>query len=109
MPFFASIAGAVVAGLVQFMASKAGTMLAGLGLTYISVKGLQTVIGYIVSDVNLIANSVSSGGSGSTGLGMMMIQMAAYAGLFDGLNIVISGYMAGASMLGLKVMLSRLK
>ncbi len=103
----ASMAGGVVAGLVQFFVSKAGMILAGMGLTFIGVKGLQTFLGYAITDINLIASQLNSSGGGGSGLGPIMLQFAAYAGLFDGVNILISGYMAYASLLGVRFVLGR--
>jgi len=99
--------GGIVAGLVQFFASKAGMILAGMGLTFIGVKGLQTFLGYAITDINTVVQFLGSGG-GSSGIGAVMLQFAAYAGLFEGVNIMISGYMAYASLLGVRFVLGRL-
>lgn len=104
-------AGGIIAGLVQFFASRAGMILAGLGLTYIGVKGLETLIGFVVGDINTLVSLLQSqaGSVGGSGLGALMLKFAAFAGLFDGLNIVISGYMAYTSLLGVRFILGRLK
>lgn len=103
----ALMAGGVISGLVQFFASRAGMILAGLGLTYIGVKGLQTFLGYAITDIQTVAGFLNQG-SGS-GLGAKMLQFAAYAGLFEGINILISGYMAYASLLAVRFVLGRLQ
>lgn len=105
-----SIAGAVVSGLVTFVSSKIGLIIAGLGLTFVGVKGLETFIGFIVSDMNqILAYSSALGGSGAaSGLSQKMVQLAAFAGLFDAINIVISGYLSFASMMSLRFVLKRL-
>ncbi len=111
-PIGASIAGGLIAGLVQFFASRAGTMLAGLGLTYIGVRSWQAFLGYVISDIQLVVNSLPSGGGGSGGgydYAALAIQVASYAGLFDALNIIISGYMAAGSLVGMKVIMGRFK
>lgn len=101
------LGGGIVAGLVQFFASRAGMILAGFGLSLIGVKGLQTFLGFAITDIQTVAGYLQGGG-GSSGLGAKMLQFAAYAGLFDGVNILISGYMAYASLLGVRFILGRL-
>lgn len=112
----ASFVGGIVAALAQFAASRAGLILAGLGLTFIGVKSLEVFIGYVVADMQQIiqlANqagaAVGSGGPAMSHLAYTMMQFAAYAGLFDALNIVISGYMAYASLMGVRFIVGRLK
>jgi len=103
----ALMAGGVISGLTQFFVSRAGMILAGLGLTMIGVKGLQTFIGYAITDIQTIAGFLQGGG-GAMGLGAKMLQFAAFAGLFDGVNILISGYMSYASLLGVRFILGRI-
>lgn len=106
----ASFAGGLVAGLVQFFATRAGTILAGLGLTIIGVKSFEAFFGFVVSDIQLIVSSLPSGGGGSgSNLGALAIQVAAYVGLFDAVNIILSGYMAAGSLLGMKIIYGRVK
>lgn len=108
----ASFIGAIVAGLAQFAISKAGLILAGLGLTFIGVKSLEAFIGYVVSDMTQIINLAQTSGAGAgqaSHLAATMMQFAAYAGLFDALNIVISGYMAYTSLMSVRFVLGRLK
>lgn len=111
--FFASMSGAIVASLTSFVMSKSGAILVGLGLTFTGVKGLESLIGFVVSDLQSIQAGLSAASSGGGGdpldIGGKLLQFAAFAGLFDGVNIVISGYMAYASMLGLRVALARLR
>jgi len=102
---FPSIAGAIVAGITQFLVSRAGAILAGLGLTFIGVKGFDAVIGYAVQDIQQAASAASGGGSHADA----MVQMAAYAGLFDYINIVLSSYTALGVMLGTRFIMGRLK
>lgn len=110
----ASMIGGIVAGLAQFAASKAGLILAGLGLTFIGVKSLEAFIGYVVTDMQQVIALAQGAGGGGGGAGVSnlantAIQFAAYAGLFDALNIVISGYMAYASLMSVRFILGRLK
>jgi len=101
----------LVAGLVSFFASKAGMMLAAFGLTMIAYKGLETFMGFVITDIQTVVAFLNSGGGGGnlSGLGVAMLQFAAYAGLFDGINILISGYLSIGSMVGLKVVLRALR
>lgn len=108
--FLAAAAGAVVSALVTFVTSKLGMIIAGLGLTFVGVKGFEAFLGFVISDVIQIASIATTiGGTGAaTGLGLKMVKLAAFAGLFDALNIVMAGYMAFASMMGLRFVLARL-
>lgn len=112
MPVFvASLVGIIVTALTQFVASRAGMILAGLGLTFVGVKGFETFMGFVIADINQVTSYVQSAGGSAgnaSGLGALMVQFAAYAGLFDALNIVISGYMAFASLSGLAFTVRRL-
>lgn len=106
-----TLIGAFVSGLTTFFASRAGLILAGMGLTFIGVKGFQTIIGFFINDLNTLVGIVSSSGQavGNSGnLGQIMMQFAAFAGLFDGLNIIISGYMTFASFIAVRFIIGRL-
>jgi len=110
----ASMIGGIVAGLAQFAASRMGLILAGLGLTFIGVKSLEAFIGYVVADMQQIIQlaQTAAGGTGPAtiqNLAYHMMQFAAYAGLFDALNIIISGYMAYTSLMSVKFIVGRLK
>lgn len=103
-----SLGAGVVAGLAQFLTTRAGMILAGMGLTFIGVKGFQTFLGYVISDIQTVAAFVQAGAGTTLGLGQKMLQFAAFAGFFEGLNIIISGYFAYASLLGVRFILGRL-
>lgn len=109
-PIGASIAGGLIAGLVQFFATRAGTMLAGLGMTIIGVKAFEAFLGYVVTDIQTIVAAINAGGGGGGGhnITALAIQVAAFIGLFDAVNIVISGYMAAGSLIGMKLVMGRL-
>lgn len=111
VPFAAVLGGSVIAGLVQFFTTKAGTILAGLGLTFIGVKGFETFLGFIIGDFQTITSALQgqAGSIGGAGAGRIALQFLAFVGFFDGLNIVISGFMAFNSLLGLRLVLGRLK
>lgn len=113
----ASFIGGIAAAITQFFMSRAGSIIAGLGLTFIGVKSMETFIGYVIGDMQQIVSIVQSAGGGSGGIGgaglanlaAMAMQFAAYAGLFDALNIVISGYMAYASLTAVRFIVGRFK
>jgi hypothetical protein len=108
-PIIGTLVGGIIAGLTQFFASRGALMLAGLGLTFIGVKGFETFIGFIIADWNTVIGQLNGGGTGvSAGLAQKMVQLAAFAGFFDGLNIVLSGYMAFVSLISVKFIVGRL-
>lgn len=107
--FFISVGAGVAAGLTSFFATRAGAMLAGLGLTIIGVKSFEAFLGYVVSDINMLSSMIGSiDTSGAATAAGIFLQVAAYCGLFDALNIIISGYMAAASLIGMKIVFGRL-
>ncbi|MCV2216868.1 DUF2523 family protein [Thauera sp. Sel9] len=104
--------GALLSGLIGAVVSNAGRLLVAFGITLISVKGIETVVGYLVHDIALIGSAFNwSGGSGSNfgNFGAAMMQLAVYAGLFDVINILISGYMAIASLKMFRTYVGRMK
>ncbi len=106
-----AFAGAVLSGLVMFFASKAGSILAGLGLTYMTYTGITTIVGYMLTDVNgilSILSTQSAGANGVGGLGLYMVQVAASCGLFDAVNILIAGVISIAGLMGTRFVLARL-
>lgn len=110
----ASLIGGISAGITQFFISRAGSIIAGLGLTFIGIKSMETFIGFVIGDmqqvVSMIQGSGGGGGGGGLGnLGVMAMQFAAYAGLFDAINILISGYMAFASLSAMRFIVGRFK
>lgn len=109
----ASFIGGIAAAITQFFMSRAGSIIAGLGLTFIGVKSMEVFIGYIVSDMTQIIGMVQGSGGGGSGnignLAAIAMQFAAYAGLFDALNILISGYMSFASLSGVRFIVGRFK
>lgn len=105
-----TFAGGIIAGLVQFFASRAGNVLAGIGLTMVSYTGFQALVGYIVGDINYVMSQVAGmgGTGGGTNLGLMALQMAAYLGLIDAINIIVSGYVGYISLAGFRFVWARL-
>lgn len=104
--------GTIITAITATLATKAGTFLAAAGLTFIAITGMQTIIGFLVADMNTAIaayGAFAGSGTGALGIGSKMIKMAAYVGLFDAFNIVISATMAALSIVGTKVMLARLQ
>lgn len=111
----ASFIGGIVAAFAQFAISKMGLIIAGLGLTFIGVKSMEAFIGFVISDMQQViaianqAGGAVGGGAGINNLASQAMQFAAYSGLFDALNIVISGYMAYTSLMSVRFIVGRLK
>ncbi|QDF97681.1 hypothetical protein CJ010_14655 [Azoarcus sp. DD4] len=101
----ATFIGGLISGLVQFFASKAGAILVGAGLTLVTAKGLELIVGFMIADFNTVVGAFSGS---STHWGAIMLKFAAYCGLFDGINIVLAGYMAMAYVKAGRVFLARL-
>lgn len=109
-PLFAVFGSGVVAGLVNFFATKAGHILAGLGLTMIGVKSFEAFMGYVIADIAQIGGMMGNIQIGmGSGLSVPALQIMAHIGVFDFVNIIISGYMAAGSLIGMKVIYGRMK
>jgi hypothetical protein len=107
----APLVAGIVTGLSTFLASRGMWILAGMGLGFMAVTGLQTVAGLIIGDMVAVVGTLGGMGgavSADSHLGVIMLQLAAYCGLFDALNIVIGGFVASYSLIGLRVALRRL-
>jgi hypothetical protein len=105
----ATLIGSIISGITAALASRAGSMLAAAGLAFISIKGFQTVVGFLVADMQMAMGLLSGLGGSGTGIAGRLMRMAAYIGLFDAINITISGHLAIASVKGFRVMLGRLQ
>lgn len=111
-PIIGGAVAAVVAGLSAFLASRAAWILTGLGVGFFTMKGMQTLAGFVIADMQLVIGAIN-GGSGSLDnlghVGVIMAQFAAYVGLFDAINIVIGAYMAAYGLIAMRVVLRRLQ
>jgi hypothetical protein len=113
---FAPVAAAIFGGLSTFVAGRMWWILAGLGVGFATMKGMQTVAGFIISDMQLAVSGITTaagwvmtgGGGGSVNVGLFMVKFAAFCGLFDALNIMIGGFMALYGLIGMRVILRRL-
>lgn len=101
--------GALLSGLIGAVVSNAGRLLVAFGVTLISVKGIETVVGYLIQDISQISAAFASGGGSGYNFAAAMMQLAVYAGLFDVINILISGYLAIASLKMFRTYVGRLK
>jgi hypothetical protein len=104
---FRTIIGLFVSAAVTFFASKLPGILTAFGLSFTVYKGLQIAVDKVIAGVQ---SSVAAGatitawGHTINGLGFL-----GAAGVFDAINIVLSGYVAIASVKATKVILSQLK
>ena len=114
VPIFAAVGAGVLAGLIQFFTTRAGSILAGLGITMIAVKSFEALVGFILADMIFISGELSSlsvpnlTGGGDAGF-VPVLQIMAHLGLFDFVNIVISAYLSCGSLIGMKIMYGRMK
>lgn len=110
-PLLGGAVAAVVAGLSAFLASRAAWILTGLGVGFFTMKGMQTLAGFVIADMQTVIGALNGSGSLENlgHVGVIMAQFAAYVGLFDAINIVIGAYMAAYGMVAMRVVLRRLQ
>lgn len=111
---WSSLVGAITAGIVGAMTSRIGKILAAMGLSYVAITGMQTLIGFFVADLNTAIGAYNAiaggiGGTGGLGIGTKMLKMAAYIGLFDALNITLSAATASLAVRELSVMVKAMR
>lgn len=111
LPLLGGAVAAVVAGLSAFLASRAAWILTGLGVGFFTMKGMQTLAGFVIADMQTVISALNGSGSLENlgHVGVIMAQFAAYVGLFDAINIVIGAYMAAYGMVAMRVVLRRLQ
>lgn len=111
LPLLGGAVAAVVAGLSAFLASRAAWILTGLGVGFFTMKGMQTLAGFVIADMQTVIGALNGSGSLENfgHVGVIMAQFAAYVGLFDAINIVIGAYMAAYGMVAMRVVLRRLQ
>lgn len=97
--------GALLSGLIGVIVTHAGRLLFAFGVTMMTLKGIETVVGYIIQDIQQISGMIGGGVSGD--LARALLELAAYAGLFDVINLLISGYVAVASISAFRVFMGR--
>lgn len=103
--FLWSVATAIVAGIAKFLTSKLGEVAAGLGLGAIVIYGWTALLGYVVEDISYISESIGSidTGVGGSGGSINVLEIMAYIGFFDALNIIFSGVMVAVVLNNIKV------
>lgn len=102
----AGVFSGVLAGLAQFFASRAATILVGLGLAVVMTTGLSALAGVLIADMASAANNIGAAG-GASGMGAHVMAMLAYGGAIDALNLIISGYLTMWALVALKVWVTR--
>lgn len=91
--FLWSIGTAIVGGLFKFFASKFGSLLTLFGMGSLTMYGINVLLGYIVDDISYIAEAVASIETGGpTNNSINVLEIMAYIGFFDALNIIFSGF-----------------
>ncbi|NMG45545.1 hypothetical protein GPA22_17665 [Aromatoleum toluvorans] len=110
MQFLAPLVAGIFSGISYFLASRGAWILASLGIGFATMKGMQTITGFIIADMNTAIGAVNtaSGAVGGHNVGVFMAKFAAYCGLFDALNIMLGGFMALYGMVGLRVIMRKL-
>jgi hypothetical protein len=99
-PWLSSLVGVIVSALVTFFASKGGSVLAGFGLSVVAATGITNLVQAIIGDIATVQAMVNQTPGGGTGfnVGWVMFQFAAYCGLPDAINIVVSGAITKVSI-----------
>jgi hypothetical protein len=103
---FSTLAGIIVASLATFFASRIPAVLMSLGLAMTVYKGLQAGVGYVIQGVQSAAAggaNISFYGTAINGMGYL-----GAAGVFDAVNIILSGYVAVASVKAARVVLAKM-
>lgn len=92
----ATFAGAILSALVTFFLTKIPAILAALGLSAVVYKGLSVLTGAFINGIS----GAVSGASNPTFQGHVInaIGMLGAAGVFDACNIILSGYVAVATI-----------
>jgi hypothetical protein len=88
----ATFGGVIIGALTAFFATKIPVILATLGLSITIYSGLDIFVGNIITAVQ---NSISASGSITVGSHTVdALGILATAGVFDAVNIVLSGYIS---------------
>jgi hypothetical protein len=99
----ASFAGAILSALVTFFLTKIPSILAALGLSVVMYSGLSILTDEFISGIS----SAVAGGSNITFEGHIInaVGILGAAGVFDAVNIILSGYVAVAAIKTSRVVL----
>lgn len=111
----ASVVSAITSGITQFFANRALTVLFGLGLGTFFFVGIERIVTILVADIQAIINTVQSATAVTTpgsdapsyNYASIMLDTISYAGFFEGLDIILSGYLTSISIIGLKLTITK--
>lgn len=102
--FLWSIGTAIVGGLFKFFASKFGELLALFGMGTLTMYGVNVFLGYIVDDISYIAEGIASIDTGGTvDNSINVLEIMAYIGFFDALNIIFTGFVCSIVLANARV------
>lgn len=108
LPVIGSTFGGIILGaLTAFFATKIPVILATLGLSLSVYAGLDSLVGMLSSSIQSAigqTGSISFGGHTINAIGIL-----GAAGMWDAVNIVISGYAAVAAIKTTRVMVTALQ
>lgn len=101
-----SLGGLIVTSLTVFFATRIPVIFSTLGITAVVYKSIDIFIGTMTGAIQgaIQGGSISFGGSTIDGLGIL-----GAAGVWDAVNIVLSGYVTVATVKAAKVSIQALK
>lgn len=102
--FLWSIGTAIVGGLFKFFASKLGELLTLFGMGTLAMYGINVFFGYIVDDITYIAEGIASIDTGGPlDNSINVLEIMAYIGFFDALNIIFTGFFLSIVLVNTRV------
>ncbi|WP_234087408.1 DUF2523 family protein [Azonexus sp. R2A61] len=101
-----SLGGMIISSLTLFFATRLPVILATLGLTAVVYKGIDVFLDQIVGAIQsaMVGGNIPIGNTVVDGLSIL-----GAAGVWDAINIVLSGYAAVAAIKTAKVSIEALK
>lgn len=88
-PLLASIGGVISSSITFFVAHKLPKILAAIGFSFVTYKGLSNVLDFVVSKIQ---SASTSGSVNFYGKSIDVFGFAASCGVFDAISIILSGY-----------------
>jgi hypothetical protein len=101
-----TLGGVITSALAVFFATKIPAVLASLGLAIGVYVGLDVFMGYAISH---LSDSLNVGAVNVMGTSIDATGLLGAAGVFDAINIVLSGHVALVSIKATKVTLQGLR
>ena len=89
-PVLASIGGVISSAITFFVSHKLPKILAAIGFSFVTYKGLNNVLDFVVAKIQS-ASSIS-GSVSFYGKSIDVFGFAASCGVFDAISIILSGY-----------------